>query len=314
MVGVIYYLSCGLALERYRKPAKIQAPPRHPTRSRPKNMTAPAPDRYAVVGHPISHSRSPAIHRLFAQQTGENIRYEAIDAAPANFETAVRGFAAAGGRGMNVTVPHKEAAFALAEHLGAEAERAGAVNTITFTRDGRSRGDNTDGIGLIRDLTANLGYSIGGARVLILGAGGATRGILGPILDQSPAAVVLANRTLARATALQQLFDDDRLSVCGFADLADQEPYALIINATSAGLKGEQPPFPGACVGANSLCYDLAYSLQQTPFVAWAAAQGAGRAAQGWGMLIEQAAESFFIWRQVRPDTAPILAQLRTAS
>ena len=277
-------------------------------------MTTPAPDRYAVVGHPISHSRSPVIHRLFAQQTGENIRYEAIDAEAANFETAVRGFAAAGGRGMNITVPHKEAAFALAEQVGTEAQRAGAVNTITFARDGRIQGDNTDGIGLIRDLTHNLDYSIGGTRVLILGAGGATRGILGPILDESPESVVLANRTLARAEALQQLFDDDRLRVCGFADLADLEPFALIINATSAGLKGEQPPFPGACVDASSLCYDLAYSVKQTPFVVWATAQGAGRAVQGWGMLIEQAAESFFIWRKVRPDTGPILAQLRTAT
>ena len=277
-------------------------------------MTTPAADRYAVVGHPIDHSRSPIIHRLFAQQTGENMTYEAIDAEPSNFETAVRGFAAAGGRGMNITVPHKEAAFALAEQLGEEARRAGAVNTISFEKDQRIQGDNTDGIGLVRDLTVNLNYQLEGECVLILGAGGATRGILGPILDQLPAAVVLANRTLARAEALQEQFADERLTLCQFEELADRDPFALIINATSAGLKGEQPPFPGCCVGSDSLCYDLAYSLKETPFVSWAQAQGTGRAVQGWGMLIEQAAESFLIWRGIRPDTGPILKQLGQTS
>ena len=207
-------------------------------------------------------------------------------------------------------MPHKEAAFALAAQLGTEAQRAGAVNTITFQTDGSIRGDNTDGIGLIRDLTVNLERSLENQRILILGAGGATRGILGPLLDQSPAAVLLANRTLARAEALQELFGDERLSVCQFDELADREACDLVINATSAGLKGEQPPFPGACVGNSSLCYDLAYSLKDTPFVIWAKEQGSRSAVQGWGMLVEQAAESFLIWRGVRPDTAPILEQL----
>lgn len=274
-------------------------------------MTTPDPDRYAVLGHPVSHSRSPVIHRLFAQQTGQNISYELIDAEPASFETAVRGFAAAGGRGLNITVPHKEAAFAIAVQRGAEAERAGAVNTITFERDGRIRGDNTDGIGLIQDLTANLNHSLAGERILILGAGGATRGILGPILDQGPAELLLANRTLERARALEARFSADCLSVSSFEDLVALEPFDLVINATSAGLRGEQPPFPGSCVSANSLCYDLAYSLKPTPFVNWAREQGAGHAEQGWGMLVEQAAESFLIWRGVRPATAPILQQLR---
>lgn len=275
-----------------------------------KAMSTPDPDRYAVVGHPVSHSRSPVIHKVFAQQTGENIRYEAIDAEPENFETAVRGFAAAGGRGLNVTVPHKEAAFELSDRRGAEAQRAGAVNTISFTRSGEIQGDNTDGTGLIADLTANLDYDLADKRVLVLGAGGATRGIMGPLLDQSPAAVVLANRTLARAEALKDVFEDDRLSVCQFDDLAQAEPFGLVINATSAGLRGETPPFPGSCVSSAELCYDLAYSLKQTPFEVWAQAQGASRAVQGWGMLIEQAAESFLIWRGVRPDTAALLKQL----
>ena len=273
-------------------------------------MNMSAPDRYAVVGHPISHSRSPVIHRIFAQQTGENIRYEAIDAEPASFETAVRGFAAAGGRGLNITVPHKEAAFALCDHCGKEATRAGAVNTISFKSDGRIEGDNTDGIGLVRDLLGNLDFVLQDRRILILGAGGATRGLLGPLLDRNPLAAVIANRTLARAQALQTLFEDPRLSVCQFDELADQESFDLVINATSAGLHGEQPPFPGACVADAGLCYDLAYSLKTTPFVEWALSEGAARAVQGWGMLIEQAAESFFIWRGVRPDTAAILDQL----
>jgi shikimate dehydrogenase len=277
-------------------------------------MTTPAPDRYAVVGHPIDHSRSPVIHRVFAQQTGENMSYEAIDAAPANFETAVRGFAAAGGRGLNITVPHKQAAFALTNRCGAEAQRAGAVNTISFGPDGHIKGDNTDGIGLIRDLTFNLDFSLEQQRILILGAGGATRGILGPILDESPEAVVLANRTLARAEDLQSVFENDLLSVCQFDDLTDVEPFDLIVNATSAGLRGDKPPFPGSCLNADSLCYDLAYSLKQTPFVAWALEQGAEHAVEGWGMLIEQAAESFLIWRGVRPDTGPILKNLQTGN
>jgi len=273
-------------------------------------MAQPTPDRYAVVGHPISHSRSPVIHRLFARQTGDHISYEAIDAEPVNFETAVRGFAAAGGRGLNITVPHKEAAFALADTHGPEASRAGAVNTISFTPDGRIHGDNTDGIGLVRDLLVNLNFPLGGRRILILGAGGATRGILGPLLDEAPDAIVIANRTLERAQALQALFDDERLSVCRFDDLVDAEPFDLILNATSAGLRGEQPPFPPSSVNGAGLCYDLAYSLKPTPFTAWAREQGAERVVQGWGMLIEQAAESFRIWRGVRPNTAEILEQL----
>jgi shikimate dehydrogenase len=268
------------------------------------------PDRYALVGHPVAHSRSPLIHQLFARQTGQRMTYELIDAEPAQFETAVRGFRAAGGKGMNVTVPHKEAAYALATAHGEAATIARAVNTLTFTA-GSIRGDNTDGIGFMRDLTANQGREVAGARVLVLGAGGATRGLLGPLLEAKPASLVLANRTLERAETLRREFAaHGAIEVCSFADLAGRGAFDIIINATSAGLRGEQPPFPASLVAPQSFCYDLAYSRNATPFVAWASAHGAGRAVQGWGMLIEQAAESFAIWRGVRPDTAPVRAEL----
>lgn len=269
-----------------------------------------APDRYALVGHPVAHSRSPLIHELFARQTNQRLTYELIDAEPAQFETAVRGFQAAGGRGMNVTVPHKEAAFALATAHGDAARVARAVNTLTFTETS-IRGDNTDGAGFMRDVTVNHDREIAGARVLVLGAGGATRGLLGPLLAAKPATLVLANRTWERAKALREQFAAyGAIDVCSFTDLAKRGAFDILINATSAGLHGEQPPFPTSLVTAQSFCYDLAYSLKKTPFAAWASAHGAGRVVQGWGMLIEQAAESFAIWRGVRPDTAPIRARL----
>jgi len=267
-------------------------------------------DRYAVIGHPIDHSRSPLIHTLFARQTQQKLTYELIDAEPKDFETAVRGFAAAGGKGVNVTVPHKEAAFALVHERSEAASAAGAVNTISFAA-GRLRGDNTDGVGLIRDLTTNQHVTLTGRRMLVLGAGGAARGIVGPLLASRPAELVIANRTKARADALVAQFKSPAgVSTVAFEDLAKGAPFDLLLNATSAGLKGEPPPFPGSIVGPDSIAYDLVYSMHDTPFVAWARANGAARALQGWGMLVEQAAESFFIWRGVRPDTRLILQQL----
>jgi shikimate dehydrogenase len=269
------------------------------------------PDRYAVIGHPIDHSRSPVIHQLFARQTGENISYEAIDAPPKGFETAVLGFRAAGGKGLNVTVPHKRAARDLCDELSEAAARAGAVNTISFKPDGRLRGDNTDGIGFIRDLTVNLDQPIENRRVLVLGAGGAARGILPPLLDAEPAQLVLANRTVERAEAMiTQLGSPDVLRASTFEGLDDEKAFDVIVNATSAGLHGEQPPFPASCIGPDSFCYDLAYSLKDTPFVVWARDHHAMEAAQGWGMLVEQAAQAFEIWRGVRPETAAILEHL----
>ena len=268
------------------------------------------PDRYALVGHPVEHSRSPLIHQLFARQTGERITYELIDAAPAQLETAILGFKAAGGKGMNVTVPHKESAYTLATRLGDAARAAKAVNTLTFA-DGKVRGDNTDGAGFIRDVTENEGRSLADARVLILGAGGAARGILGPVLAAGPGTLTLANRTPARAAALKREFAaQGDIAVCAFEDLGGLGAFDIVVNATSAGLRGEQPPFPASLLTRATFCYDLAYSLKPTPFVAWAHEQGAERAVQGWGMLVEQAAESFAIWRGIRPDTAPIRRQL----
>jgi shikimate dehydrogenase len=278
-------------------------------------MNTTSPDRYALVGHPVHHSRSPVIHALFADQTGQDLTYELIDAEPADFETAVRGFAAAGGRGMNVTVPHKEAAFRLARRVGAAAEKAGAVNTLTF--EGRAlRGDNTDGIGFLRDLTENLGWELHDRRVLVLGAGGASRGILPPLLEGGAAEVVLANRTLARAAELEERFRKlGRLSIASFEQLSSEPAFDLVINATSAGLKGESPPFPESIVGDRTRCYDLAYARGGlTPFQTWASEAGAERAEQGLGMLVEQAAESFFIWRRVRPDTRSVIEELASFS
>lgn len=274
------------------------------------NADAQAPDRYALVGHPVEHSRSPLIHQLFARQAGHSLTYELIDAAESEFETAVRGFQAAGGKGMNVTVPHKEAAFELADEHGREAAAARAVNTLSF-EGAQIRGDNTDGTGFMRDLTVNNEQPVAQRRVLVLGAGGAARGILAPLLGARPAELVVANRTPARAEQLAGIFaDHGSITTCAFDDLGALEAFDLVINATSAGLKGEQPPFPASLVGPATFCYDLAYSIKGTPFVEWAQSRGAGRAVQGWGMLVEQAAESFRIWRGVMPDTAPILAQL----
>jgi len=268
------------------------------------------PDRYALVGHPVEHSRSPLIHQLFARQTGQNLSYELIDSEPKSFETAVRGFAAAGGKGVNVTVPHKEAAFALVDEISEPAHAARAVNTISFV-GGKLRGENTDGVGLIRDLVVNQRVTLPGKRVLVLGAGGAARGIVGPLLTARPAELVIANRTKPRADELVAQFGKPAaLRAVAFDELASLAAFDLLINATSAGLKGEAPPFPGSLVGRESVGYDLVYSVNDTPFVAWTREHGAARSLQGWGMLIEQAAESFFIWRGVRPDTKPILKQL----
>jgi shikimate dehydrogenase len=268
------------------------------------------PDRYAVVGHPVEHSRSPLIHTLFARQTKQHMTYELLDAPPEAFEIAVRGFAAAGGKGVNVTVPHKEVACTLVHDLGDAARIAGAVNTITI-KNGRFRGDNTDGVGLVRDITVNEQWPLAGKRIVVLGAGGAARGIVGPLLDEEPSELVVANRTLERAEQLVAHFGNHaKLSTATFAEIGERGAYEVLVNATSAGLRGEQPPFPASLIGPESFCYDLVYSMNDTPFVAWARTRGAARAVQGWGMLVEQAAESFYLWRGVRPETAPILKQL----
>ena len=272
------------------------------------NNKTSSPDRYALVGHPVDHSRSPLIHTVFARQTGQRLTYELIDAEPAAFETAVRGFGAAGGKGLNITVPHKQAAFALCKKVSDAAKVAGAVNTISIDSGGLS-GHNTDGIGLMRDITVNLRQALAGKRIVVLGAGGAARGIIGPLLNEKPGEVTIANRSKQRAEELVAAFGGTALVAREFEELALVRPFDVVINATSAGLKGEPPPFPSAIVGPRSFCYDLVYGSSDTPFVTWAKAQSAARAVNGWGMLVEQAAESFAIWRGVRPDTKPLLKQ-----
>jgi shikimate dehydrogenase len=274
-------------------------------------------DRYAVVGEHISHSRSPQIHALFAQATNQAMQYGLIDVASAGFAPAVREFFGAGGRGLNVTVPHKQAALELADSLTPRARRAGAVNTLARGAAGASEaallGDNTDGAGLVRDLTVNLGCALHGERVLLLGAGGAARGLIGPLLDSGVKSLAIHNRRAERAQQLVREFSDlGPVRATTFAsDEHSATPYDLIINATSASLHGELPSLPLTAIGPHSLCYDCAYGERDTVFVHWSRSNGAARAVMGLGMLVEQAAESFLLWRGLRPDTAPVLFALR---
>jgi len=275
-------------------------------------MTEHVIDRYGVMGYPVSHSRSPVIHRLFAQQTQQELQYELLQVSPSKLEKAVLQFGRTGGKGLNITVPHKSEVARLVGDMSERASNAGAVNTLVF-RDDEIYGDNTDGVGLMRDLQDNLGLQLKEMNILILGAGGATRGIVSPLLEAEPQSVVIANRTLSRATALADHFSaSGPVSACRFREVGALPVYDLIINATSAGIKGDTPPYPEAAVHPTTVCYDLSYGLSQTPFSIWAADQGAKRSVTGWGMLVEQAAESFFIWRGVRPDTAAVLKQLAT--
>jgi shikimate dehydrogenase len=281
----------------------------YPRRSPVLDKTV-AIDRYGVMGYPVSHSRSPVIHRLFALQTQQNMQYELLQVSPDKLETAIRQFQRTGGKGLNITVPHKQEVAKLADLLSDRARTAGAVNTLTF-RDSGITGDNTDGIGLLRDLVVNLGINLEGANLLILGAGGATRGIVGPLLEMQPASLCIANRSLAKADDLVERFRNlGPVSACRFNAVPVSELYDLIINATSAGLHGDTPPYPTAAVTENTFCYDLSYGFTPTPFSAWAREAGAVRSVMGWGMLVEQAAESFHLWRGVRPDTAPVLKQM----
>ena len=267
-------------------------------------------DRYGVMGYPVSHSRSPVIHRLFALQTGQDMQYELLQVTPEKLETAVRQFQRTGGKGLNITVPHKSAVARLVDKTSERAATAGAVNTLSF-REGEIHGDNTDGIGLLRDLSVNLGVNLEGANILILGAGGATRGIVGPLLEMNPASLRIANRTLDKAQTIAEHFAQfGPVSACRFNVVPVSEPYDLVINATSAGVQGDAPPYPAAAITDRTYCYDLSYGLTATPFSVWARDIGAAHSVMGWGMLVEQAAESFNIWRGVRPNTAAVLKQM----
>lgn len=267
-------------------------------------------DHYAVFGHPVAHSRSPWIHARFAAATGVSLCYRRIDAAPECFETAVRAFFAGGGHGANVTLPHKHAACALADVVLPRAHTAGAVNTLMVLPDGRIAGDNTDGTGLVVDLVDNHHVALAGSRVLLAGAGGAAAGVLDALLDARPASLCIVNRTPERARALGAARDDARIDAGGFELLARAPAFDVVINATAASLDGDTPPIPAHCIAAHSVCYDLAYAVGGTAFNAWARAHGAVRVLQGTGMLVEQAAESFRLWRGVRPPTAEVRTRL----
>jgi shikimate dehydrogenase len=262
-------------------------------------------DRYVVIGNPVGHSKSPHIHAQFAAQCRQAMDYATLRAPLDGFAATVRQFVADGGRGANVTVPFKEEAFSLADTLTPRAQAAHAVNTLSFV-DGRIAGDNTDGAGLVRDLIVNQGVSLTGKRVLILGAGGAARGAVMPLLDESPATIVIANRDVAKAERLAEDFPS--IQVSSYSDLGGRS-FDLVVNATSAGLSGSALPLPAGVFASASLAYEMLYG-RETPFMAQARNAGAA-VADGLGMLVEQAAEAFFVWRGVRPETAPVLAALR---
>jgi shikimate dehydrogenase len=269
-------------------------------------------DQYAVFGHPVEHSWSPFIHGMFAKQTGQDIAYRKVDVPPEDFIRSVAEFFKDGGKGLNITVPHKVAALSAATEITARAERAGAANTLAWSQHGQCiLADNTDGFGLVQDLRDNIGLDLRDQRVLVCGAGGATRGVLAPLLAQEPSELIIANRNVTRAQELAGTFGDlGPVRGCGYDDLADAPTCDLIINATSAALRGEAPPLPASLVHGDTVCYDMSYGKGSTPFTVWASGTAAQQIYKGWGMLVEQAAESFRLWRGVRPDTAPVLAVL----
>jgi len=268
-------------------------------------------DHYAVMGNPIAHSKSPNIHTAFAEQTAQDIDYIAMLVEHGDFVNAVKTFQQNGGKGLNITVPFKNEAFALADSSSTRAERAGAVNTLILNDDGSIHGDNTDGIGIVRDLTQNHAIDLKGQRLLVLGAGGAVQGVLQPLLETLPAEIVIANRTASKAVALAKHFNDaGNISGCGFDELTGKH-FDGIINGTAASLQGELPPLPDDVLSAGGWVYDMMYSAEPTPFMVWAKEHGAGKILDGLGMLVEQAAESFDLWRGVHPDSKPVITKLR---
>lgn len=267
-------------------------------------------DQYAVFGNPISHSKSPTIHRQFAEQTGQDLHYAKQLVAEDAFVKTAQAFFAEGGKGLNVTVPFKVEAFHFAQQLTPRAQRAGAVNTLAMQADGRVLGDNTDGIGMVHDMH-NLGWELQGKRILVLGAGGAVRGIMQPVLAEHPIQVVIANRTVSKAEELAAHFHDlGDVQACGFEQLAG-ESFDVVINGTSASLTDDLPPLPSGLLNPNACCYDLMYGAEPTVFLKWAAEQGVVKLADGLGMLVGQAAEAFYLWRQIRPEVVPVITALR---
>jgi shikimate dehydrogenase len=268
------------------------------------------PGRFVLFGHPVSHSWSPFIHGMFARQFDHVVDYKLRDVPPGDFRHSVINFFVEGGGGANVTLPHKPAAAEIVNDLSARAERARAVNTIIRRSATELYGDNTDGAGLVTDLVRNLGVTLSGMRLLILGAGGAVRGVLAPLLEQEPREIRIANRTPERAARLREEFWDlGEISSSGFGDV-DDRPWDIIVNATAASLAGEVPVLPPRAVGPDTVCYDMAYGRGDTAFMRWATARGSTRAHKGWGMLVEQAAESYLLWHGMRPETRTVMDAL----
>ncbi len=273
-----------------------------------------ATDRYAVVGNPVAHSLSPKIHGEFARQTGQQLSYQAIELAVDAFAAGITDLQHQGFQGVNVTVPFKREAWELCDSMSTRAEIAGAVNTLSLHADGSIHGDNTDGVGLVRDLVDNLKIKVEGQNILLLGAGGAARGVLEPLLALSPANLTIANRSLDRAIALAKDFaGHGKIDVVAYTQLSN-ESYQLIINATAAGLSHQLPPIPASLLDPAGVCYDMMYNLNKaTDFVEWSVSQGVKRSFDGLGMLVEQAAEAFLQWRGVRPQTDKLMRMLRNA-
>ncbi|ROR98986.1 shikimate dehydrogenase [Sinobacterium caligoides] len=268
-------------------------------------------DQYAVFGNPIEHSRSPDIHHAFARETDQSLAYGKQCVPVDDFTQAAVQFFADGGRGLNITVPFKLEAYQFADTLTKRARQAGAVNTLAVQADGSILGDNTDGIGMVSDIVDHLGWSLAGRRVLVLGAGGAVRGVLGPILAQQPSQLVIANRTSAKAEALAKAFTADIAVVgCGFERL-DGHQFDVVINGTSASLAGDLPPLPATLLATEGKCYDMMYGAEPTVFMRWAQQHGAASVSDGLGMLVGQAAEAFALWRDVRPSVAPVIEVIR---
>ncbi len=267
--------------------------------------------RYAVIGDPVSHSKSPLIHSNFAEQTGEDMKYEKIQVNSDELGAFITEFFATGGGGLNVTVPHKEAVFALADQPTERAQLAQAANTLWLDSEKKLCADNTDGIGLVRDLKENLAVSLKGKSVLVLGAGGAARGILSPIIREQPSVLMILNRTVARAEVLQKEFEHLFPLQVGALDHAPAQGFDVVLNATSSSISDELPPLQDSIIGEDCVCYDLMYSDTETRFMRWAAKNGSPLVVDGLGMLVEQAAESFAIWRGMRPDTRSVRAALR---
>jgi len=271
-------------------------------------------DQYAVIGNPIAHSKSPWIHTQFAKICNDEVDYRLLEAEPnpEAFISTVKGFIASGAKGANVTMPFKEVAWSMSDHLSFRAKLAGAVNTLTFTDNGEIFGDTTDGVGLVNDLTVNMEVNLKQKRILVLGAGGAVKGVLQPLLEKEPAVIHVVNRTVERAEELADVFSEfGTISAGSYDGLSELEAFDIIINATPANFNGELPPISPEILANNSLAYDMSYAAEPTLFETWCSENGASQATNGLGMLVEQAAESFFIWRDRRPDTKQVLADLK---